>query len=63
MYFERSELTSGVVLNKVAGGMELALEEFQTNDGIDDDQEYDQEKDVEQWNHCRDDRVEDDLQT
>ncbi len=43
--------------------MELALEEFQTNNGIDDDQEYDQEKDVEQWNHCRDDRVEDDLQT
>ncbi len=43
--------------------MELALEEFQTNDGIHDDQEYDQEKDVEQWNHCRDDRVEDNLQT
>ena len=39
---EMGGLTSGVVPDEIAGRVELALEQLQTNDGVDDDQEDDE---------------------
>lgn len=57
------KLTGGIFLNKVASGVQLALEQLQSNDGVDDDEENYQEEDVKQWHHGRDNWIENNLQT
>lgn len=48
--------------NEVAGLVHLALEELQSNDGIDDDHEEDKQGNMEQGKHGLEDGVEDHLQ-
>lgn len=46
----------------IAGLVHFANKKLESDDSVDDDDEYDQERDVQQGHHSLDDRVEDHLQ-
>ena len=51
-------LTTRTCLWVVAGRVQLAGEEFQADDGVNDDDEYDEQRNVQQWHHGSEDGVE-----